>query len=63
MCVLHTFAIYPFYHKYPFVLKVTLLQQTLAANDADLEEEADPTKPGGAKRKIGGLILGPGFIE
>jgi len=33
--------------------QVTLLQQTLAANDADLEEEADPTKPGGAKRKIG----------
>ena len=40
-----------------------MLQQTLAANDADLEEEADPTKPGGAKRKIGGLILGPGFIH
>jgi len=32
--------------------QVTLLQQTLAANDADLEEEMDPSKPG-SKRKYG----------
>jgi len=34
--------------------QVTLLQQTLAANDADLEEEMDPSKPG-SKRKYGNM--------
>ena len=46
------------YLNFLILLKVTLLHQTLAANDADLEEEvvtANGTARGGAVRRMGNM--------